>query len=957
MDSSDRTELRKLATLYLCCGSAKDGATGPTGAAGPQGFQGNQGTPYTVSAIGPTGSGQSGPSIYTRDYYNGQPKGFSFLDVTNGVLYIKNTDANADWSAGISFGQGETGTTGPRGQTGPIGPTGLRGLTGFTGPIGLQGIQGVTGPPGPAPTLASNYAQTVGPKVTVQTGFVFPFTLVNAYLTATGSPVQILATGDANPITVGGWGRLQLYRDSTPIGNIVQFESSAPNENVPYALQFIDVPVPGTYLYSLRVLSITTNTEFGEVSGPTITAIEFAGARGFTGPTGLGGAGQTGPTGQRGIDGNSGSTGQTGPVGPTGPTGLTGLTGPTGPTGLTGPTGQRGIDGNSGSTGQTGVTGPVGPTGSVGPSGITGPTGPQAPAGSLNYKQVNVASSVTISATTGVIATLPAITTKGNPVQLDCACDANFADQGTWVRVQFRRDAILIGNIIQVEAGPTTGANSNIPFNLHFIDNPPAGTYVYKCEVVGGSGGTTSFGEANGPTMTAVELASALGPTGPTGVTGPAGGLIRVTELLSNAQASIPVLNGPATPANWTANYTSVGGTLVINASFTAYTSSGGLRTFSLLINGTPVATTNFYFNNTSVHHTIQTYFAVESPSAGTYPIAISIPTGVTVDSQDYANMTITEYVGANTVGLTGPTGMTGRTGSTGFTGQTGSTGSIGATGATGPIGQGLTPSNYVVQARLNADQTITPASDQTLQLIDDFDPQGWWDPVNYWFKPNIAGYYFISFGVWFGIAAGPTTNQMNVQINKNGTTAIEIIQSAVNTLNGLGLNGSKVVYMNGSTDYLYMTAFTSASSNQIIQAGSAGSGTWFSAALQISNGSATLVSARVSAGVQVSLDNLGVQFAPSGSRSLMFRALTGQFSAIVSAYTTYNGSSFTYFSGDSQVYTTTFAYPVAWGFPAAGDVAVYFLDDTTNSRTYRITLMVGSGYLNNTISIERLYP
>jgi hypothetical protein len=32
-------------------------------------------------------------------------------------------------------------------------------------------------------------------------------------------------------------------------------------------------------------------------------------------------------------------------------------------------------------------------------------------------------------------------------------------------------------------------------------------------------------------------------------------------------------------------------------------------------------------------------------------------------------------------------------------------------------------------------------------------------------------------------------------------------------------------------------------------------------------------------------------------------------------------------------------------------------MHDTTNARCYRVTLMIGGGYNNNIISIERLFP
>ena len=80
----------------------------------------------------------------------------------------------------------------------------------------------------------------------------------------------------------------------------------------------------------------------------------------------------------------------------------------------------------------------------------------------------------------------------------------------------------------------------------------------------------------------------------------------------------------------------------------------------------------------------------------------------------------------------------------------------------------------------------------------------------------------------------------------------------------------------------------------------------------------------------------------------------------MVSAYTVYNGASgtnaFTHFSDITQTINSNFAHlGTTWGFAQNGDVANYFLRDTTNQRFYRITLMVGPGFANNFISIERL--
>ena len=115
-----------------------------------------------------------------------------------------------------------------------------------------------------------------------------------------------------------------------------------------------------------------------------------------------------------------------------------------------------------------------------------------------------------------------------------------------------------------------------------------------------------------------------------------------------------------------------------------------------------------------------------------------------------------------------------------------------------------------------------------------------------------------------------------------------------------------------------------------------------------------------VDAGVPVVFGDIQVQMATGGSRSLQIKTTGTSFVGMVSAYTTYNGASgtnsFTYFSDYTQTVNSTFAYlGTTWGFAQSGDLAVYYLRDTTNLRFYRITLMVGPSYFNNMISIEKL--
>jgi hypothetical protein len=118
-----------------------------------------------------------------------------------------------------------------------------------------------------------NYTQVLGNRRTgiTTTGV----SIISGSITTNGNPVQIMVTGDANPVNVSSWTRLQIYRDETAIGNIVQVENSS-NLNVPYCVNVIDTPSAGTYSYSMRTVSgISGLFDFGESTGPTLTAVEL----------------------------------------------------------------------------------------------------------------------------------------------------------------------------------------------------------------------------------------------------------------------------------------------------------------------------------------------------------------------------------------------------------------------------------------------------------------------------------------------------------------------------------------------------------------------------------------------------------------------------------------------------------------------------------------------------------
>ena len=136
-----------------------------------------------------------------------------------------------------------------------------------------------------------NYAQSNASAVTKNSiGDI----IVSQSITTSGRPVQIIATGDANPANNGAWVQLQLYRDGAAIGKKVQAESSSSNENVPYCLNFIDNPTtPGTYTYSVRYVGGSGAFGFGESDGNHITLLELGAWSAGTMPVSKGGTGNS----------------------------------------------------------------------------------------------------------------------------------------------------------------------------------------------------------------------------------------------------------------------------------------------------------------------------------------------------------------------------------------------------------------------------------------------------------------------------------------------------------------------------------------------------------------------------------------------------------------------------------------------------------------------------------------
>jgi hypothetical protein len=111
-----------------------------------------------------------------------------------------------------------------------------------------------------------------------------------------------------------------------------------------------------------------------------------------------------------------------------------------------------------------------------------------------------------------------------------------------------------------------------------------------------------------------------------------------------------------------------------------------------------------------------------------------------------------------------------------------------------------------------------------------------------------------------------------------------------------------------------------------------------------------------VDAGIFVTLDNIKAQVPTSGNRGLSLATVSGTISGYISGQ--YQGilSSSSGTSSTTSLSTTATSSMFSWNFGQQGDMSTYILRDDTNNRVYRIILIIGGGYSNNFISIERLY-
>ena len=132
-----------------------------------------------------------------------------------------------------------------------------------------------------APAYGStvNYVQVNSkgtPGATITPSATFPYAIISGSISTNGNPVQITCYGDVDPLSSGGWGIYQLYRNSTPIGTNVRFEGGSDAKNSPFGIIYIDNVPAGVYTYYLKLNTLYgQNFRFGKVDTPTFSLLEL----------------------------------------------------------------------------------------------------------------------------------------------------------------------------------------------------------------------------------------------------------------------------------------------------------------------------------------------------------------------------------------------------------------------------------------------------------------------------------------------------------------------------------------------------------------------------------------------------------------------------------------------------------------------------------------------------------
>jgi hypothetical protein len=136
-------------------------------------------------------------------------------------------------------------------------------------------------------------------------------------------------------------------------------------------------------------------------------------------------------------------------------------------------------------------------------------------------------------------------------------------------------------------------------------------------------------------------------------------------------------------------------------------------------------------------------------------------------------------------------------------------------------------------------------------------------------------------------------------------------------------------------------------------------SGRWVSnvvpsSASYIAESNVTQVNLVSNTGEFAQLDNWRVRIAPTGNRSLQISTVAG---TIVMDYSSFCITTLLYSVryADAAITTGWSWFESGWGLGVIGNMQEAYWTEQATKRSYRVHMIVGPGYLNSTINIQRL--
>jgi hypothetical protein len=231
---------------------------------------------------------------------------------------------------------------------------------------------------------------------------------------------------------------------------------------------------------------------------------------------------------------------------------------------------------------------------------------------------------------------------------------------------------------------------------------------------------------------------------------------------------------------------------------------------------------------------------------------------------------------------------------------------------------------------------------------------------VNPWTLSG-ANTYNTTGNVGIGNSSPTTTLDVTGSLQVSGNTTLK---SNLNIGTGVGSEGGEIQLVNAVTASSLSGTAVSVDIYQdrlrIFEGGGNFRGVFLDLAKAPSGVGGELMykaSGFVNRGVDVTLGNLKARIAATGNFSLQLSTVSGSYSVYGSHYLVDNGAYSNGIDGSSPRSITTTPTYINSGnnFLGAGNTSVWLLMDTTAQMSWRITMIVGAGYNNNFISIERL--